>query len=52
MAAFDSIPRKEIQNALQAKWVPSRLIQAIRSVYHKPKGTVRLNGEKSAYRCV
>ena len=47
MASFDSVHRKETWNGLQAKWVPNRLTQAIRKVYHEPKGNVRLDGEKS-----
>lgn len=46
-AAFDSIPRQEIWNALQEKRVPSDLISAIKSVYQDPKGIVRLNGSES-----
>ena len=46
-AAFDSVPRQEICNALQEKRIPPNLI-AIKSAYQDPKGVVRLNGMKSS----
>ena len=47
-AAFDSVPRQEIWNALQEKRIPSNLISTIKSAYLDPKGVIRLNGIKSA----
>lgn len=46
-AAFDSVPRQYIWEALVAKRVPIRLINAIKSVYEQPVGIVRIDGEMS-----
>ena len=46
-AAFDSVPRRYIWEALEAKKVPLKLINATKSVYEDPIGIVRLDGETS-----
>lgn len=47
-AAFDSVPRQEIWNALAEKNVPRDLLTAIKSVYANSKGVVRINGTETA----
>jgi hypothetical protein len=47
-AAFDTVPREEIWNALARKNVPSKLIRVIKAMYETVEGVVRFDG-KLAY---
>jgi hypothetical protein len=46
-AAFDTVPRVEIWNALARKNVPSKLIRVIKAMYERVEGVVRLDGKLS-----
>jgi hypothetical protein len=46
-AAFDTVPRVEIWNALARKNVPSKMIRVIKAIYERVEGVVRLDGKLS-----
>jgi hypothetical protein len=46
-AAFDEVPREEIWKALTAKQIPGKLVRAIKAMFCRPMGMVRLDGRTS-----
>lgn len=47
-AAFDEVPREELWKALEKKQTPAKLLAAIKSLFHDPKGIIRLDGSVSS----
>lgn len=46
-AAFDTVPREELWKALRKKGTPPKLTRAIKSMFDRVEGVVRMNGETS-----